>query len=73
MNLDTLYNLIGDAPVSEQLGAALERMAQKNHKHHEYADRSEVEDLKKKIEMLSDLIGDASVADQIAMVLKNNK
>ena len=37
MNQDTLDNLIGDIPVSEQLGAALDRMAQKDHTHNEYA------------------------------------
>jgi hypothetical protein len=73
MNLYTLDNLIGDTPVSEQLGAALERMASKDHTHPEYADINEVEELRKKIDMLLDLVGDVSVADQIAMALENNK
>ncbi len=64
--------LIGDVPVSEQLAAALSRMAPKDHTH-DYADRSEVEELKRKIEMLTDLIGDASVAEQIQTALKNIK
>ena len=73
MNQDTLDNLIGDIPVSEQLGAALDRMAQKDHTHNEYATKNEVEDLKKKIEMLTNLVGDTKVADQIAMALNNIK
>ena len=73
MNTDTLDNLIGGVPVSEQLGAALERMATKDHVHSEYASHEEVEDLKKKIEMLLDLVGDTSVADQIAMAINNIK
>lgn len=69
---NTIDGLIGDVPVSEQLAAALERMAPKDHTH-EYATKSEVEDLKQKIEVLMDLIGDTSVADQIAMALNNIK
>lgn len=71
MNLDTLANLIGDVPVSEQLGAALERMAIKDHTHDNYADRNDVEDLKKKVELLLYLVGDFSVSDQITMAIKN--
>lgn len=70
---NTLDNLIGDVPVSEQLAAALERMAPKDHEHTNCATHDEVEDLKKKIEVLMDLVGDTSVADQIAMALKNIK
>lgn len=69
---NTLDNLIGDVPVSEQLAAALERMAPKDHTH-DYATHDEVEELKKKIEALMDLVGDTRVADQIAVALKNNK
>lgn len=69
---NTIDTLIGDVPVSEQLAAALERMAPKDHTH-DYATRDEVENLKRKIEALMDLIGDTSVADQIAAALKNNK
>ena len=68
---DTISALIGDVPVSEQLAAALERMAPKDHTHSDCATRSEVEELKRKIDMLLDLVGDTSVADQIAMALKN--
>lgn len=70
---DTLENLIGDVPVSEQLDAALNRMAAKDHDHDEYAMRDEVEDLKQKINMLMDLIGDVSVAEQIHMAIENIK
>lgn len=70
---NTLDTLIGDVPVSEQLAAALERMALKDHDHPNCATRDEVEDLKKKINMLMDLVGDTSVADQITMALNNIK
>lgn len=69
---NTIDNLIGDVPVSEQLAAALERMAPKDHTH-DYATRSEVEELRRKIDMLMDLIGDTSVADQIVIALNNIK
>lgn len=69
MNQDTLSDLIGDVPVSEQLAAALERMATKDHAHN-YATHEEVEELKRKIEELIELVGDTSVANQIAMALK---
>lgn len=71
MNQDTLDNLIGDVPVSEQLGAALERMAPKDHIHSEYATHDEVEDLKRKIEILMDLVGDTSVAEQISAAIRS--
>lgn len=70
---NTLDNLIGDVPVSEQLAAALERMASKDHDHPNCATRDEVEELKKKINLLMDLVGDTPVADQITMALKNIK
>lgn len=69
---NTISALIGDVPVSEQLAAALERMAPKDHTH-DYATLDEVEDLKRKIDMLMDLVGDTSVADQIFMAIKNTK
>jgi len=47
---NTLDTLIGDVPVSEQLAAALERMAPKDHTHSDCASRSEVEELKQKID-----------------------
>ena len=70
---NTLDNLIGDVPVSEQLAAALERMAQKDHTHADCATRDEIEELKKKIDMLMDLVGDTPVADQITMAINNIK
>ena len=73
MNNDTLSTLIGDVPVSEQLAAALERMALKGHEHNEYVTRSEVQELIRKIDLLMDLVGDTRVADQIAMALNNIK
>ena len=71
MNLDTLSDLIGDVPVSEQLGAALERMAAKDHTHAEYVMRDEVEDLKKKIDMLINLVGDTPISEQIYNMMQN--
>ena len=68
---NTLDALIGDVPVSEQIAAALERMAPKCHAHDDCASRNEVEELKKQVNMLMDLVGDTSVADQIAMALTN--
>jgi len=64
--------LIGDVPVSEQLGAALDHMAPKDHTH-DYATLSDVEELKRKIDMLFDLVGDSSVAEQINAALNNIK
>ncbi len=68
---NTIDNLIGDVPVSEQLAAALERMAPKEHTHSDCVTRSEVEELRRKIEELIELVGDTRVADQIAMALNN--
>lgn len=68
----TLDNLIGDVPVSEQIGAALERMALKDHTH-DYATREEVEELKRKIDMLIDLVGDTPISEQVYMAVKNIK
>lgn len=69
---NTISELIGDVPVSEQISAALGRMASKDHVH-DYATRDEIEDLKGKIELLMELVGDTRVADQIAVALKNIK
>lgn len=70
---DTLDGLIGDVPVSEQLGAALERMAAKDHTHDNYATRDEVADLRRKIEILIGLVGDAPVSEQINFAINNIK
>ena len=72
MDQNTLDNLVGDVPVSEQLGAALERMAPKDHTH-EYATHNEIEDLKRKIDMLMELVGDISVSEQIQTAINNIK
>lgn len=69
----SLDSLIGDVPVSEQLAAALERMAPRDHGHTDCATRDEVEELKKKIDMLIDLIGDTPVAEQINAAINNIK
>ena len=73
MNLDTLFSLVGDTPVSEQIATALKDMAPKAHIHTECADNNEVQELKRKIDLLLELVGDTSVADQIAIALKNIK
>ena len=70
---DTLDNLIGDVPVSEQLGAALERMASKDHTHSDYATRTEVSELKRKIDMLMDLVGDVPISEQINIAINHIK
>ena len=69
---ETLSTLVGDVPVSEQLAAALERMAPKDHTH-DYATHDEVEELRRKIDLLMELVGDTRVADQIVMALNNIK
>ena len=69
MNENTIYDLVGDVPVSEQIELALTRVAPKDHTHN-YATLTEVKELKRKVEELMNLVGDTSVADQIAMALK---
>lgn len=73
MNMDALDNLIGDVPVAVQLGAALERMALKDHMHDNYVTRDEIEDLKQKIDMLINLVGDTPISEQIHLAIKNMK
>ena len=73
MDMDELCYLVGDTPVSEQLGAALERMAPKDHVHDNYVTREEYNNLKQKLEMLLDLVGDIPVSDQISVALNNIK
>lgn len=67
---DTIETLIGDTPVSEQLGAALSYMAPKEHVHDNYITREEFETLKQQVELLLELVGDISVAEQISLALK---
>ena len=68
MNLYTLASLVGDVPVSEQIEIAIT-----HHDHKDCAKRTEVEELKRKIEMLLELVGDTPVSEQIQMALKNIK
>ena len=68
MNLDTLLSLVGDIPVSEQIATAIAC-----HDHKDCAKSTEVEELKRKIEMLFELVGDTSVAEQISIALKDIK
>lgn len=70
---NTIENLIGDAPVSEQLDNALNRLADKDHSHEEYIIRDEFNILKKQVDTLLDLVGDMSVADQISAAINNIK
>ena len=70
---DEINALIGDRPVSEQLSTALSYMAPKDHKHEEYVSRIEFETLKRDVEKLIDLMGDASVSEQINRAIKNIK
>lgn len=71
MDQNTIDNLIGDVPVSEQLGAALDRMASKDHIHNNYVTYDEIEELRKKIEALINLVGDISVSEQIYTAINN--
>lgn len=73
MDQNTISALIGDTPVSEQLGAALEHVAAKDHSHQEYVTINEVEELKQKINVLMSLVGDTPVSEQISEALKNIK
>lgn len=62
--------LIGDTPVSEQLGAALSYMATKDHAHPNYVTYEEFEAVRQQVALLLDLVGDTSVAEQIITALK---
>lgn len=70
MMSEAIETLIGDTPVSEQLGAALSYMAPREHIHDNYVSREEFETLKKQVNLLLDLVGDISVAEQIMAVLQ---
>lgn len=67
---NAIETLIGDTPVSEQLGAALSHMAPRDHTHDNYATSEEVEILRRQVELLLELVGDVSVAEQISLALK---
>ena len=66
---EVIENIIGDTPVSVQIAMALDKMAEKEHEHHEYALRDDVEDLKRKIDMPIGLVGDRPVSDQICSAI----
>lgn len=70
---DAIEVLIGDTPVSEQLGAALGYMATKEHTHDNYVTREEYETLKQQVELLLELVGDMSVAEQISTAINTAK
>lgn len=70
---DTIEVLIGDTPVSEQLGAALSYMAPKEHTHDNYVTREEYEILRQQVELLLELVGDMSVAEQISTAINTAK
>lgn len=70
---DIIEEIVGDVPVSEQLNAALSRMAERDHAHEEYVLRSEFESLKRVVDDLIALIGDESVSAQINNAIKNVK
>lgn len=72
-NQSTLYDLTGGIPISEQLAAATQHLAHKSHSHDEYALRSEIEELNRKLNMLLDLVGDMPVSEQVEMAIKNIK
>lgn len=63
---DAIEVMIGDTPVSVQLAAALNGMASKEDVN---ALSSELRALRKDVEKLIDLVGDASVSEQINMVI----
>ena len=66
---NAIETLIGDTPVSEQLGAALSYMAHKEHTHDNYVTREEYEKLLRQVEQLLELVGDVSVAEQISAAI----
>ena len=68
---EAIDNIIGDTPVSVQLNAALDRMAEKNHIHDNYVTLEEFDALKRSVETLMNLVGDTSVAEQINTAINN--
>lgn len=67
--LNIITTLVGDTSVAEQISMALQYTAAKDHTH-DYADRKEVEVLKKQVEILLSLVGDTPVAEQINLALQ---
>lgn len=70
---DAIETLIGDTPVSEQLGAALSYMAPKEHLHDNYVTREEFQILRQQVEILLELVGDTSVAEQISLAIERQR
>jgi hypothetical protein len=68
--LNNIYSLIGDTPVSEQIGIALNGMAKKDHFHDCYALLNEFIALKKRVDELEFLVGDTPVSTQINEAIK---
>lgn len=66
---EEINSIVGDTPVSEQLGAALNRMASKQHEHDNYVSREEFDALEKRMQALELMVGDMSVADQINIAI----
>ena len=58
---ECIHDIVGDTPVPNQLNNAIN-----NHIHKGYVTREEYNALKKQVDMISDLVGDTSVASQIA-------
>lgn len=67
--INTIDTIIGDTPVSEQLAAALNGMAAKDHSHSEYVTIEEYNKLKAEVEKLTELVGDTSVSEQINVAI----
>ena len=47
-------------------------MASKSHTHEDYVTRKEYDALKKQVDMLTNLVGDTSVSEQINVAIKQN-
>ena len=63
---ECMCELVGDTPVPCQLDAALKDKA---NTHDQHALQEELDILKKEVERLKELVGDASVAEQINSAL----
>ena len=67
--INAIDTIIGDTPVSEQLAAALNGMAPKDHSHEEYVTITEFNKLKSEVKKLIELVGDTSVSEQINVAM----
>lgn len=59
-DLEYIFSLIGDTPVSEQICAALADIIKAD-----YVPRAEFEELRAEVERLAALVGDTPVSEQI--------